>query len=143
MSIKVTFNSGFLSDILQRTKVADVTEAARTGMAAVSGKAGDTLAYAKLRRAVTDLEDEIDLQLCDIGRLIYATHCGTPTDSEEIQKILEYVDGLYEEIEGHERQMKLMRGARFCGVCGAENAAGNVYCQDCGQPFPEAECDPV
>ena len=69
MSIKVTFNSGFLNDILQRTKVsaADVTEAARTGVAAVSGKAGDTLACAKLRRAVTDLEDEIDLQLCDIG----------------------------------------------------------------------------
>ena len=80
--------------------------------------------------------------MCAIGELVYATHRGTPSDSEELQKILEYVDDLHEQIEAHEHELKLMRGTNFCTVCDAENAAENIYCQDCGhplssQPFPE------
>lgn len=144
MSVTFTFNSEFLNNILSRTKTgaASMTEVARTGMAAVSVKASDTLASAKLRRAIDDLEDEIAFQMCAIGELVYATHRGTPSDSEELQKILEYVDDLHEQIEAHEHELKLMRGASFCAVCGAENATENTYCQDCGQPlstqpFPE------
>jgi len=138
MSIKINFNSEFLTNLLAKTKAsaADVTEAARDGVAALSVKANETITTATLHRAIADLEDEIDLQLCDIGRLVYATHCGNPSDSEEMQKILEYVDGLFEEIAGHERQLELMQGQRVCNVCGAKNSATNVYCQDCGQPFP-------
>jgi len=138
MSIKVNINSDCLKKLLAKTKLsaADVTDAARTGMAAVNGKAADTIACAKLHRAINDLEDEIDLQLCDIGRLVYATHIGNPSDSEEIQKILTYVDGLYEEIAAHEEELDRLQGSRICSVCGAENAPDNVYCQDCGNPFP-------
>ena len=137
MSIKFHFNSDFLTNLFARTKAsaADVTEAARTGMAAVTVKANDTLACAKLHRAINEIEDEIDLQLCDIGRLVYATHIGNPSDSEEIQKILEYVDGLYEEIEAHERELDHLQGIRFCEVCGAENSSAFDYCQDCGNPL--------
>ena len=138
MSIKVNINSECLKKLLAKTKAsaADMTDAARTGMAAVSVKANDTIACARLHRAINDLEDEIDLQLCDIGRLIYATHIGNPSDSDEIQKILTYVDGLYEEIAAHEHQLDLLQGIRVCSVCGAENTPANAYCQDCGTPFP-------
>ena len=137
MSVTFTFNSEFLNKLLSRTKTsaASVTEAARTGMAAVSVRAGDTFAYAKLRHAIDEMEDEIILQMCAIGELVYATHCGNPSDSEEMQKILEYVDSLHEEIEAHDHEMKLMRGLRFCTVCGAENGAENSYCEDCGHPL--------
>ena len=138
MSIKVNFNSELLNNFFAKTKAsaADVTEAARTGVAAVGLKANDTLACAKLHRAINELEEEIDLQLCDIGRLVYATHIGNPSDSEEIQKILTYVDGLYEEIAAHEEELDRLQGSRICSICGAENAPDNVYCQDCGNPFP-------
>lgn len=138
MAIKVHINSECLKKLFAKTGIsaADVTDAARTGIAAVNVKAADTIAAAKLHRAINDLEDEIDLQLCDIGRLVYATHIGNPSDSEEIQKILTYVDGLYEEISAHEEELDQLRGIRVCGVCGAENSPGNVYCQDCGNPFP-------
>ena len=137
MPIKINFNSDFLTNLFARTKAsaADVTEAARTGMAAVTVKANDALACAKLHRAINEIEDEIDLQLCDIGRLVYATHIGNPSDSEEIQKILEYVDGLYEEIDAHERELDLLQGVRFCEACGAENSSAFDYCQDCGNPL--------
>ena len=136
----ITFNleSGRLAGLLSRTKssAADVTEAARASVSTLSTKATETIACAKLRMAIADLNDEIDLQMRAIGELVYATHKGNPSPSEEMQKILDYVDGLYEEIEGHEQELKTMRGIRFCPVCSAENASTNVYCQDCGQPLP-------
>ena len=138
MSIKVQINSEFLNNLFTRTRgsASGVADAARSGMAAMSVKAGDAIACAKLHRAINDLEDEIDLQLCDIGRLVYATHIGNPSDSDEIQQILTYVDGLYEEIAAHEEELERLQGSRVCGVCGAANAPENVYCQDCGSPFP-------
>ena len=138
MSIKVTIHSDCLKKLFAKTglSAADVSDAAHSGMSEVSSRVSDTIACAKLHRAINDLEDEIDLQLCDIGRLVYATHIGTPSDSEEIQKILTYVDGLYEEIAAHEDELDHLRGVRVCGVCGAENAYDNIYCQDCGNPFP-------
>lgn len=138
MSIKVQINSEFLNNLFQKARgsTSGVADAARSGMAAMGVKAGDAIACAKLHRAINDLEDEIDLQLCDIGRLVYATHIGNPSDSDEIQQILTYVDGLYEEIAAHEEELERLQGSRVCGVCGAANAPENVYCQDCGSPFP-------
>ena len=100
------------------------------------GNPSDSEEMQKILEYVDDLEDEIDLQLCDIGRLVYATHIGNPSDSDEIQQILTYVDGLYEEIAAHEEELERLQGSRICGVCGAANAPENVYCQDCGSPFP-------
>ena len=135
----IKFNlSGSFAGLLSRTRTgaADMTEVARASVSTLSTKATETIAVARLHRAINDLEDEIDLQLCDIGRLIYATHIGNPSDSDEIQKILEYVDGLYEEIAAHEQELDLLQGIRFCPVCNAENAAANTYCENCGQPLP-------
>ncbi len=104
--------------------------------AIISAKAADALERAKLRRIIDDLEDEIALQMCTIGELVYATHCGNPSDSEEMQKILEYVDDLEDEIEGHEQQLKLLMGILSCPVCGSDVSCDDVYCQKCGQAMP-------
>ena len=104
--------------------------------AAISGKAADAIERAKLRRIIDDLEDEIALQMCTIGELVYATHCGNPSDSDAMQKILEYVDDLEGEIEGHEQQLKLLMGIVPCPVCGKDIACDDVYCQHCGQALP-------
>ena len=103
---------------------------------AIGAKAADAMTLMGLRRAVSDLEDEIMFQLCSIGELVYATHCGDPSDSDELQRILEYVDDLHDEIEGHEQQIKLLRGIHPCPVCGEDVPAGSVYCRECGQAMP-------
>lgn len=110
-------------------------EGARGAISTLGAKAADSLACAKLRRTIDDLEDEISLQLCAIGEIIYATHCGNPSDSGEIQKILEYVDDLSDEIEGHEQQIKLLMGAAPCPVCGEDVSKEDTFCQKCGQPL--------
>ena len=108
---------------------------------ALSEKAADALALTKLRGTIADLEDEIMLQMCTIGELVYATHRGTPSDSDHLQKILEYVDDLEDEIEGHEQQIKLLLGIIPCPVCGEDVAEDDVYCQKCGQPLPVASSE--
>ena len=100
-------------------------------------KAEDTLSHMKLQRRIRDLEEEIALQMQTLGEMIYDTHRGTPSTSTEMQLVLEYVDSLYEEIEAHRRQIRMMQGFRFCAACGAENAEANAFCQDCGKSLTE------
>lgn len=121
---------------LKHSTRAGQTVRARDTAAAFSARATDALERVKLRHAIADLEDEIALQMCAIGDLVYATHCGNPSDSEEMQKILEYVDDLEDEIEGHEQQLKLLMGIFPCPVCGADVSRDDVYCQKCGQAQP-------
>ena len=51
-------------------------------------KAGETLSAAKQRLRIAALEGEIEGTLAEIGELLYATHTGTPTDSEVLQEKL-------------------------------------------------------
>ena len=60
---------------------------------------------------------------------------GGASDSGDVQNILEYVDSLYEQLEGHEAELKRMRGLLLCACCGAENEGDWVYCRSCGQPL--------
>ena len=99
-------------------------------------KAAELLTLAGLRRTVSDLEDEIMLQMCALGELVYATHCGNPSDSDEMQRILEYIDDLHDEIEGHEQEIKFLRGIRTCPMCGSDVSGKDVFCEECGQSLP-------
>ena len=113
-------------------------EAARAGAERAGQSAENAVTRVKLSRAIRDLQEEIQLQMQTVGELIYATHRGTPSDSDDVQEVREYVDGLYEELEGHQRQLKLLQGDLLCAACGAENEGGNVYCHNCGQPLSRA-----
>lgn len=125
-----------LTALLDRSQGGVGQDAAYSRPSALSAKAAGLVERAKLLRAVSDLEDEVALQLRSIGELVYATHRGKPSDSGELQKILEYVDDLRDQIEGHERQMKLLRGVMPCPVCGEDVCEDDVYCQKCGHPLP-------
>ena len=133
----IRFNKEIWNKLLHRTKVtaAGAAEAARTGAAIVGQKAEETLACAKLRASIRELKGEIDSQLRSAGELVYATHKGSPSDSDALQAILERVDALYRDLDDAQRELKILKGMVFCDACGAENAATNVYCQECGQPL--------
>lgn len=132
MAIRFSFKKGPVTELLTGKQ-----DKLREHMAALGVKASDMLTYAQLRRAVDEAQDEIMLQMCQLGELLYATHSGTPSDSDELQKILEYIDDLHDEIDGHEEQMKLLRGLRSCPICGGEISDSDSYCQHCGQHTPK------
>lgn len=109
----------------------------RAGVDSLSHRAEILRRQVRLSRAICDLEEEIDRNMQDVGELIYATHRGNPSDSDEVQEILQYVDGLYEELQAHRRQLRRLAGAVFCESCGAENLASYSYCHNCGHPLHE------
>ena len=89
----------------------------------------------KLRCEAARVEGEMDGKLMEAGEMVYATHTGKPSDSEDMQEILEYIDGLYEQLEGRERALRELEGlARTC-VCGAENPPETGFCRTCGRPL--------
>jgi len=135
--MEFTWEKRAWNTLVRRTEDAalDVTEAARAGVELLGRRAEDSVTRGKLTRAVRDLQEEIDIQMKAVGELIYATHRGFPSDSSDVQEILEYVDGLYEEMEGHQQQLKRLQGLLLCEACGAENDGRNVYCHNCGQPL--------
>ena len=108
------------------------TQLAKAGAERMGFNAEDAMLRNKLQRTIKELEDEIDLQFAEIGALIYATHTGTPAPSSDIQEILSYVDSLFEQVEGHERQLQILDGFQFCPACDSANAPQNTFCKDCG-----------
>lgn len=118
-----------------REAAADAAGLALAAAQAVEQKAEEAAGRARLRSEVKALEEELGLQLQAVGELVYATHTGKPSDSEDMQELLEYIDGLYEQLEGHERALRELEGlVRIC-VCGEENPPESSFCRACGRPL--------
>ena len=118
-----------LLENVQRTasRVSDVAVDAAYG---VGKKAGELLSVAKLNIRLVDLRSEVNLQLREVGEMVYATHTGTPTDSDRLLEKMQEIDGLkarLRELEG-EPVIHLL-----CPCCGSEVREGDVYCRDCGE----------
>ena len=64
--------------------------------------------------------------------MLYATHTGTPTDSEILQAKLEEIDRLKAEIAALETQIGKERAAHTCTTCGAVIRDGDTFCRECG-----------
>ena len=130
--MEIIFENSRLATLFKNTKAK-----AKHSAATVSRKTEDAMLSTKLRRQIRDLEEEIDLQLAEVGALVYATHTGTPSSSQEMQQILTYIDDLFEELVGHERQLKILGGSKFCPACDQENAGEHTFCQECGKNLTE------
>ena len=98
---------------------------------AVGRKTGELADSAKLRFHAATLEGRVEGTLAEVGELLYATHTGSPTDSEVLQRKLEKIDALKAELA--EVNGKLGREtARVCPACGEKSHPGDVFCRFCG-----------
>ena len=138
--IKITYSKERWEALARRAreKVQTAAELARAGAGLVEEKTEAVRARTRLEREVSDLQEEISLQMQAIGEVMYASHKGRPSDSECIQQILEYVDSLYEQLEAHRQGLDAAQGLLVCAACGAGNDPGYVYCGSCGQPLGRA-----
>lgn len=92
----------------------------------------ELLANAKVRIKIVELEAEVNNQLKELGKMLYATHTGTPTESEELLHKLEEIDKLNEELEVLRGGISREDPAPTCPTCCAQVQEGDEFCRECG-----------
>lgn len=113
----------------------DAASVVREGASGLRGRVEEMVSRVRLDREVRDLREEVNLQMRAVGEIIYASHRGNPSDSQRVQSILEYVDGLYEQLDAHRREQETLRGLLVCPACGEANRMDSLYCRNCGKPL--------
>ena len=125
------------SDLCRGTRklAGDLGQAAWEGAWKAGQAAGSAVRCARTGLRALKLRARVSAQMRAVGKMVYATHSGNPTPSDTLNEALEAADKLSEEIEDCQRALAALRGVQLCGVCGAENSAGDAFCTHCGQPL--------
>ena len=120
-----------LLETVQRTAVqaGSVASDAAYGM---GKKANELLAVAKLNIKIMELKGNVKTQMQELGQLLYATHTGTPTESEVMIAKLEEIDQLNEELNVLKGGIAKEPPAPTCPTCCAQIQEGDEFCRECG-----------
>lgn len=120
-----------LLEMVQRTAVqaSDVAVDAAYG---VGKAAGELLSVAKLNIRIMDRKAAVNTALKEVGEILYATHTGTPTDSEFLLAKLQEIDALKAEIAELQAQIQKEEKKNTCATCGSKIREGDVFCGECG-----------
>ena len=121
-----------LLESVQRTAV-QAGNVASDAAYGVGKKANELLAVAKLNIKIMELKGQVKTQMQELGQLLYATHTGTPTDSEVLLAKLQEVDALYAQIAELEALMGRQPAPAACPDCGTEFQEGDIFCRECGR----------
>ena len=120
-------------EMVQRTAV-QVGDTAADVAYGVGKRAEALLSTAKLNIRAAELKAQVNEQLKSVGEMIYATHTGTPTDSDVLLGKLQEIDELnarlaeLNELLGRQTEPAAPR----CGSCGAPVREGDLFCRECG-----------
>ncbi len=125
-------------------KVRELLEKAKLTAAAAAGVASQAVGTAaekggrlveKTRRSLKllNLNNEIEILMREIGRIVYLTHTGTETEESALQEKLERIDAKYAEIAGLKAEQEAQRTKVVCPVCGKECDKTDLYCRVCGE----------
>lgn len=94
--------------------------------------AEEALSKAKLRVRLSQLEGSVDGCMMEVGEMMYATHTGTPTESDALLAKLQEIDDLKAEIAAVNETLGRRPEAPACPACGSAVQEGDLFCRECG-----------
>jgi len=104
-----------LLDAVQRT-ASQVGGSAADAAYGMGKRAGELLSVAKLNIRIMDLKGAVSTALREVGEMIYATHTGTPTESEVLLAKLQEIDALRAQIGQLEQEIARLGADSRIGV---------------------------
>ena len=121
---------GFLDSARKNAARAGETASA---VAYMAGKQTESmLNTAKLNVKILEKRGAVRDAFQELGEILYATHTGTPSDSDVLLEKLQAIDGMMAEIAQMEIAAGKAEQVRACPDCGAEAEAGDTFCRKCG-----------
>lgn len=87
----------------------------------------------KLRYEAARVEGEMDEKLMEAGEMVYATHTGNPTESEELLEKLREIDGLKARLADLNETLGRTPEGPVCPDCGGDVKVGDLFCRFCGR----------
>ena len=94
--------------------------------------ADDLLSSAKLRVRSATVEGDIKGKLTEVGEMVYATHTGNPTESEDLLAKLREIDELKAQLADINESLGRAPAAPVCPTCGAAVREEDAFCRECG-----------
>ena len=128
----------------KQEKLYDLLDTLRTGVEAAGTLALGTLGLAcqgaarlaggvKPRYEAARVEGEMDEKLMEAGEMVYATHTGSPTESEELLEKLREIDALKAQLAELNETLGRTPEGPACPSCGEAAQEGDQFCRACGE----------
>ncbi|MDE6455564.1 MAG: hypothetical protein K2L38_06625 [Dysosmobacter sp.] len=86
----------------------------------------------RLRCQAARVEGEMGEKLMEAGEMVYATHTGSPTESEELLEKLREIDDLKARLSELNETLGRKPESAVCPGCGGAVEEGDQFCRSCG-----------
>ena len=117
-----------------RAGASEFAETAADTASCLGDKATTLAEITRLNFNLTEKKNKVNRLLQEVGAMVYATHAGSPTDSDALLAKLAEVDEAKSEVKEIQEKIDLLRGIEKCIVCGKTLLPGDQFCRDCGAP---------
>ncbi len=128
----------------KQEKLYDLLDTLRTGVESAGTLALGTLGLAcegaekaaeavRLRYQAARVEGEMDEKLMEAGEIVYGTHAGNLTESEELLEKLREIDDLKARLAELNETLGRTPEGPACPSCGEAAREGDQFCRACGE----------